>query len=250
MKIARVALDVPLPRLFDYLAPDSDESDIGRRANVPFGRALKTGVVMGFADASEQPVDKLKPVAAILRDMPALPADWLALCEFCARYYLTPLGEVASFALPPMLRRGKLPRMPKAAAVAVSPAPTPEMAALPALLPAQQSAVAALIAAREFQTYLLHGVTGSGKTEVYLRAIAEALAGGGQALMLVPEIALTPQLEGRVAARFPVRARGVRQQRHGRRGARARLSRCPCRVVPTSCWAPGLRCSCPCRACA
>ncbi len=203
MKIARVALDVPLPRLFDYLAPDSDESDIGRRANVPFGRALKTGVVVGFADASEQPVDKLKPVAAILRDMPALPADWLALCEFCARYYLTPLGEVASFALPPMLRRGKLPRMPKAAAVAVSPAPTPEMAALPALLPAQQSAVAALIAAREFQTFLLHGVTGSGKTEVYLRAIAEALAGGGQALMLVPEIALTPQLEGRVATRFP-----------------------------------------------
>jgi primosomal protein N' (replication factor Y) len=203
MKIARVALDVPLPRLFDYLAPDSDESDIGRRANVPFGRALKTGVVIGFADASEQPVDKLKPVAAILRDMPALPADWLALCEFCARYYLTPLGEVASFALPPMLRRGKLPRMPKAAAVAVSPAPTPEMAALPALLPAQQSAVAALIAAREFQTFLLHGVTGSGKTEVYLRAIAEALAGGGQALMLVPEIALTPQLEGRVATRFP-----------------------------------------------
>ncbi len=203
MKIARVALDVPLPRLFDYLAPDSDESDIGRRANVPFGRALKTGVVVGFADASEQPVDKLKPVAAILRDMPALPADWLALCEFCARYYLTPLGEVASFALPPMLRRGKLPRMPKAAAVAVSPAPTPEMAALPALLPAQQSAVAALIVAREFQTFLLHGVTGSGKTEVYLRAIAEALAGGGQALMLVPEIALTPQLEGRVATRFP-----------------------------------------------
>ena len=218
MKIVRVALDVPLPRLFDYLAPDSDESDIGRRTNVPFGRALKTGLVMGFAGASAQPADKLKPVAAILRDMPALPADWLALCEFCARYYQTPLGEVASFALPPMLRKGKLPRMPKTPASGPAPAPsagdairaagtaniTPAVAvALPPLLPAQQAAVDEIVSARDFRTFLLHGVTGSGKTEVYLRAIAEVLAGGGQALMLVPEIALTPQLEGRVAARFP-----------------------------------------------
>jgi primosomal protein N' len=71
------------------------------------------------------------------------------------------------------------------------------------LLPAQQSAVKTLPRRDEFQTFLLHGVTGSGKTEVYLRAIAAVLSGGGQALMLVPEIALTPQLEGRVAARFP-----------------------------------------------
>jgi primosomal protein N' (replication factor Y) len=217
MNIVRVALDVPLPRLFDYLASDSDESDIGRRVDVPFGKGSKTGIIVGLSTDSEQPENKLKPVAAILRDMPALPPDWLALCEFCARYYQTPLGEVTSFALPPMLRRGKLPRMPKATPIAVSPAPTSkdtfegagardiglEVAALPALLPAQQSAVAALTAAREFQTFLLHGVTGSGKTEVYLRAIAEVLSGGGQALMLVPEIALTPQLEGRVAARFP-----------------------------------------------
>ncbi|MBI5900630.1 MAG: primosomal protein N' [Rhodocyclales bacterium] len=217
MNILRVALDVPLPRLFDYLAPNSDESDIGRRVDVPFGKGSKTGIIVGLSAESEQPENRLKAVGAILRDMPALPPDWLALCEFCARYYQTPLGEVTSFALPPMLRRGKLPRMPKAPAVAVSPAPSSRdtvpgveardmtfaATALPALLPAQQAAVAALTAAREFQTFLLHGVTGSGKTEVYLRAIAEVLAGGGQALMLVPEIALTPQLESRVAARFP-----------------------------------------------
>jgi len=219
MNILRVALDVPLPRLFDYLAEDSGESDIGRRVSVPFGKGLKTGVVIAVANASDQPEEKLKPVAAILRDMPALPADWIALCEFCARYYQTPLGEVTSFALPPMLRRGKLPRLPRAAAEnAVAPAPTfsdsgsgagaadPGIAAgdsLPPLLPAQREAVAAITAARAFETFLLHGVTGSGKTEVYLRAIAAVLASGGQALMLVPEIALTPQLEGRVAARFP-----------------------------------------------
>ncbi len=124
MNIVRIALDLPLPRLFDYLAGDSDESDIGRRAIVPFGKGSKTGVIIGLAAASEQPAEKLKPVTAILRDMPALPPDWLALCEFCARYYQSPLGEVTSFALPPMLRRGKLPRLAKAKDAAVSPAPS------------------------------------------------------------------------------------------------------------------------------
>ncbi|MCF8198857.1 MAG: primosomal protein N' [Sulfuritalea sp.] len=204
MNIIHVALDLPLPRLFDYLAPDSNLSDIGLRATVPFGTGSRTGVIVGVADVSEQPIAKLKTVSAILRDMPALPAEWLALCEFCARYYQTPLGEVTSFALPPMLRRGKLPRIKKTKPVAVS--PSPSFAAgveLPRLLDAQQAAVEAITATNGFDTLLLHGVTGSGKTEVYLRAITAVLARGGQALMLVPEIALTPQLEGRVAARFP-----------------------------------------------
>ena len=200
MNIVRVALDVPVPRLFDYLAPDSGESDIGRRVTVPFGTGSRTGVIVALAAASDQPGDKLKAVAEILRDMPALPAEWLALCEFCARYYQAPPGEVTSFALPPMLRRGKLPRIRKPVASAPEPAPAPE---LPALMAAQQAAVEAICGVAGFHAMLLHGVTGSGKTEVYLRAIDAVLARGGQALMLVPEIALTPQLEARVAARFP-----------------------------------------------
>jgi len=200
MNIVRVALDLPLPRLFDYLAPDSDESDVGRRVSVPFGTGSRTGVIIALAATSDQPDDKLKAVGEILRDMPALPAEWLALCEFCARYYQTPLGEVTSFALPPMLRRGKLPRIKKPAAPTPRPVAVPE---LPQLMAAQQAAVAAIAGIAGFHTLLLHGVTGSGKTEVYLRAIDAVLARGGQALMLVPEIALTPQLEGRVAARFP-----------------------------------------------
>ena len=74
---------------------------------------------------SEQPEAKLKEVSAVLRDMPPLPAEWLALCEFCARYYQAPLGEVTSFALPPMLRRGKLPRRRKPTPVPASAAPAP-----------------------------------------------------------------------------------------------------------------------------
>jgi len=226
MNIVRVALDLPLPRLFDYLAPDAEESDIGRRVTVPFGTGLRTGVIIELATASEQPDARLKEVAAILRDMPALPAEWLALCEFCARYYQTPLGEVTSFAQPPMLRRGKLPRIRKphikeprtkesiGSSIAVPPTPSARDTVsgadagditieLPRLMAAQQEAVTAIVGQAGFHVMLLHGVTGSGKTEVYLRAIDAVLARGGQALMLVPEIALTPQLEGRVAARFP-----------------------------------------------
>jgi len=196
MTFVRVALDVPLPRLFDYLAADAGAADVGKRVIVPFGNGSKVGVVTGVSNSTDQPADKLKPVEAILGDMPPLPADWLALCEFCSRYYQHPLGQVMTFALPPMLRKGKLPRPKKVGRRDAPPA------AQKSLLPEQQAAVEAITSARGFETFLLHGVTGSGKTEVYLRAIEAVLATGKQALMLVPEIALTPQLEQRVSERF------------------------------------------------
>lgn len=199
MPILQIALDLPLPGVFDYLDDTAQIQDIGCRVRVPFGRGEKLGLIVGIAATSEHAPDKLKAAHAVLRDMPPLPADWLALTDFCARYYQHPLGEVIALALPPLLRRGKLPRVLKpknpAPAIAVQ---------RPALLTEQQAAVTAIReAAGCFTPFLLHGITGSGKTEVYLHAIEEVLQRGGQALMLVPEIALTPQLEGRVAARFP-----------------------------------------------
>jgi primosomal protein N' (replication factor Y) len=199
MSIVRVALDVPLPRLFDYRADDARDADAGLRVRVPFGNGHKLGVIVEVVEISDQPCEKIKPVECILRDMPPLPADWLALCDFCSRYYQHPLGQVMAFALPPLLRRGKLPRPRK-----VSHDGTPSAKSVPTLLPEQQAAVQAIQAAGRFETFLLHGVTGSGKTEVYLRAIDTALTAGKQALMLVPEIALTPQLEQRVSERFPM----------------------------------------------
>jgi primosomal protein N' (replication factor Y) len=202
VKILQIALDVPLPRLFDYRLAEEGEGSgegnpVGRLAKVPFGPGIKIGVVISVAATSDQPADKLKS-AELIADLPALPADWLELCSFCARYYHYPLGQVTNFALPPLLRRGKRPRTPKAKATAVLPEPT-----FAAATTGQTAAIEAITQASGFQTFLLHGVTGSGKTEVYLRAIESVLARGGQALMLVPEIALTPQLEGRVSARFP-----------------------------------------------
>ncbi len=198
MSILQIALDVPLPRLFDYrLDGESAGNPTGRLVRVPFGTGNRIGVVLGEVAQSDQPPDKLK-TAELIADLPALPDDWIALCRFCAQYYHHPLGQVMAFALPPLLRKGKTPRALKPKVSAGETAPSSNEATAD-----QAAAIAAIVNASGFQTFLLHGVTGSGKTEVYLRAIADVIARGGQALMLVPEIALTPQLEARVSARFP-----------------------------------------------
>lgn len=201
MKLIQIALDLPLPRLFDYRLDERVEGNpVGRLVRVPFGAAEKAdriGIVVGEIDRSDQPADKLK-VATPLAGVPGLPGEWLELCRFCAQYYHHPLGQVMSFALPPLIRRGKLPRMHRTEAAGQPSATHP-----PEATAEQLAAIEAILAAKGFQAFLLFGVTGSGKTEVYLRVIEAMLARGRQALMLVPEIALTPQLEARVRSRFP-----------------------------------------------
>ena len=202
MAFLRVALDVPLPRLFDYLAADGDppvREDIGRRVRVPFGTRSRIGIIVDLPEVSEVAGEHLRPAEEILRDLPPLPADWFRLTEFCAAYYQAPLGEVMLSTLPKGLRRVDPPqaRTPKRRAKPPAAETPPELTA------GQRAVLDAIAVADGFAAYLLHGVTGSGKTEVYLRLIERTLAAGRQALLLVPEINLTPQLEARVAARFP-----------------------------------------------
>jgi len=203
MQIARVALDVPLHRFFDYLVPAEETlapADVGLRVRVPFGRKSRIGILVEVATASAHPVDQLKRLEMVLRDLPPLPADWFTLSRFCAAYYQAPLGAVMLSTLPAGLRRIDPPQ-PRSSRRTIK-APPPHAA--PELTAEQQAALAAISAnSPGFHAYLLHGVTGSGKTEVYLRLVAQALAAGRQVLLLVPEINLTPQLEARVGARFP-----------------------------------------------
>ena len=199
MTIVRVALDVPLHRCFDYLAPDASADDIGCRVRVPFGRRSVIGVIVELPDDSAYAPAQLKPVEAILPE-PRLPADWFRLTEFCAAYYQAPLGEVMLSTLPAGLRRVDPPKARERKQAKELPLPT----LAPELTAEQQAALATVREhADGFSPFLLFGVTGSGKTEVYLSLIADALAKGGQVLVLVPEINLTPQLEARVAGRFP-----------------------------------------------
>jgi len=174
----------------------------GTMVRVPLGRRQVPGMVWDRAAGAALDAAKIKPIADVLAAIPPLPAPWRQLVAFAAGYYQRSVGELALAVLPPELRKLDAPALARRVArLTASTTTTHEAAPAPALNDSQQAAVQAL-ATMAPGTTLLHGVTGSGKTEVYLQAAAAALAAGRQVLVLVPEINLTPQLEARFAARF------------------------------------------------
>ncbi|MGI9272410.1 MAG: primosomal protein N' [Woeseiaceae bacterium] len=271
--ILKVAVNVPLSRLFDYLPPPGAAAVApGSRVVVPFGRRRQTGVVVAVADSSDIPVDKLRRCNAVLDSTPLFSAEDLRLITFTSDYYHHPIGEVVAAALPAMLRAGK-PLFPTLQVISVTDAGmdadiesmakrAPRQAevlevlrdaggngidvdSLTELLPLwrraakallgkglierietsataipaesdniatpgphlnddQQAALMTLRAQTGFGAFLLDGVTGSGKTEVYLQLIRDTLAVAQQVLILVPEIGLTPQLVTRLQKRLGV----------------------------------------------
>ena len=205
MKVLRVALDVPVAKLFDYLIDDANAAASGDRVVVPFGARQRVGVVVEISDASSVAVSRLKPVVRVLYDAPRLSASWLEQMRFLSSYYQRPLGETVAGALPVRLRSLRpLPKRRKTDAEGTSDTAHHSAAAVHDPNPAQARAIERIgTALGSFRAFLLHGITGSGKTEVYLRLIAQVLSKGMQALVLVPEIGLTPQLEARFRRAFP-----------------------------------------------
>ncbi|OOF38426.1 primosomal protein N' [Rodentibacter rarus] len=272
MKIVRVALPVPLPRLFDYLLPDDMSLEIGARVLVPFGRQKKVAIVVQLPETTVIPKEKLKEIIAPLDATSLFSSvtwDWLI---WAANYYQGALGEVLFQALPVKLRNGEsavkndrtfwciteegknalrndeLKRSKKQAEalrylsekdlekgegdfspsvwsalkrkyfvqeIAVQEEAKSWQAVLGnsplvnvdnrlTLNKQQALAFSRLMFQREFNVWLLEGVTGSGKTEIYLQYIEEILKSGKQVLVLVPEIGLTPQTVQRFKARFNV----------------------------------------------
>nr|WP_315216107.1 primosomal protein N' [uncultured Duganella sp.] len=207
--ILQVALDTPLNAIFDYrwYCDAAEQPQVGQLAFVPFGPREVMGLIVGVAAETDVPAGKLKDALAIRSQLAPLSAQWLALAGFAADYYQRPLGEVALPGLPKNLRAPTPLTLDKALKkLAKLDAPhdgTPLN--MPVLNPSQQEAADAIGGAVGFTPTLLYGVTGSGKTEVYLQACAQVLARDvdAQILILVPEINLTPQLEGNIRARFP-----------------------------------------------
>lgn len=205
---ARVALDVPLLGAFDYRSTNA--VPLGSRVIVPFGRRKLVGIVVATPADPAVALEQVKEIDQVLDDTPPMSPDWLRMAAFAAQYYQRPIGEVMLPALPPSLRKvtayqgkrsagGPVKRNDRRAKTARVPVPADHA---PELNTEQAGAALAIAALRGHKTILLYGVTGSGKTEVYLHAAQAALARGQQVLFLVPEINLTPQLEQSLRARL------------------------------------------------
>jgi primosomal protein N' (replication factor Y) (superfamily II helicase) len=266
--ILNIALDVPLNRTFDYLNGDF-VARIGSRVVVSFAGRNLVGVIVGIAQKSDYPIEKLKSVSHVFDDV-VFDSQTFKLLQFCANYYHYPLGQALMSALPLRLRQIKpavsrkqfaysladnadvsqIParkvlmhrvvmllqgqpnmteaelgfvstgwrkaiaelerlNMVKAQEVLAIKASMPTSTVVPQLNLEQENAINCVLAlTHNFKPWLLFGITGSGKTEIYIQVLQQILnqknAQGvsAQVLVLVPEINLTPQLEARFRNRL------------------------------------------------
>jgi primosomal protein N' (replication factor Y) len=192
--IIEVAISVPLYQTFDYLC--SQSPPVGGRVKVPFRRKKVLGIVLSIK--KESAFDTLKTVETVLDDTAILDSATLNFLFWAAKYYHHPIGEVLINALPKNLRLGKPPVIKKEL--------NPIKQTVPAKFkpnPEQIEVINKILSKQQhYQSFLLHGVTGSGKTEVYLNLAQTLLAQNKQILVLVPEIGLTPQMITRFSARL------------------------------------------------
>ncbi|MBN1283705.1 MAG: primosomal protein N' [Proteobacteria bacterium] len=204
MSFADLAIPSPIRSAFTYSVPEGASLEPGMRVLVEFRKKSAIGVVLSLRENLPEGVapGRIKPIVEVLDESPSLSAPLLELMQWMSSYYFAPIGEAVRAALPARMLDPAPPRTTRPSAPA-------EIAALHEdafLLTAEQSFAIEEIAGRArsnaHSTCLIHGVTGSGKTEVYLRLFERLAAEGRQGLLLVPEIGLTPQLAGRAAARF------------------------------------------------
>ncbi|MGO3346007.1 MAG: primosomal protein N' [Marinomonas sp.] len=270
---AQVALPVPMRTLFDYKIPKAialrHQLQPGMRVKVPFGKSSRLGVIVSFSEQSEWDEKHIKPITSLQDESSVIPSELMTLCEWAARYYHHPIGDVLFHALPVLLRKGEnaefrtenwwfttpegqqtniesLSRAPRQqdflkavqqhpngmsqhviSSLSLSPTAgkaleekgllhreqrsfnkagekhTHQTQVPPILNHEQQHATDSLLKMSDsFNVALLDGVTGSGKTEVFLRVMEKLIEQGKQILVMVPEIGLTPQTLKRFESRL------------------------------------------------
>lgn len=192
----RLSVLFPTPLgCYDYLT--EEELLPGQFVQVPFRRRQIIGVVWDKKPDLSVPAEKIKKIECVL-DLPPLPLETIQFVNWVSAYTLSPLGIVLKMTL--INEMTKISKKPLS-----FPAPN-RLHSTIAFSPAQQKAVRILNSKINsgFSVSLLDGVTGSGKTEVYFEAIAEALKQPGQILVLLPEITLTTAWLERFEKRFGV----------------------------------------------
>jgi len=189
-----VYTDLPLDNAFTYHVPKEMEEKVieGGRVEVPFGRQKKIGYVVGLSETYEGTYT-IKDIKKVIDSEPVFTKEQVSMAHFLADFYLCHVGECLSMQVPGGRKDSKL-ELPSADSYALE-EPIENLSIY------QQTAVDT-ICAHPGEMYYLYGVTGSGKSEVYLRCAEKVIQEGKQVIYLVPEITLTHQLIKQVINRF------------------------------------------------
>lgn len=196
--LVEVAVNAPLLDKLTYLQNADFKVSRGDVVEVPLGKRKVNGVVVTNDSQVDPKAEfELKPIALKKEELPALKDPFLKWLEWVAEYYMHPLGQVMQLCFPALDKKTSTRKSSRAAVI-----PNIETKAKPNLTEEQSVCLNQINLVKDFSVHLIHGVTGSGKTEIYLRLFEKTLEQGKRGLFLVPEISLTPQLLNRFVERF------------------------------------------------
>jgi primosomal protein N' (replication factor Y) len=189
---ATVLLDRPLKQGFLYAIADDQTVEVGMRVRVPFSHTELTGYVVEVQEQAD-PTLKILPIKRVIDKEPVFGQNEIDLAQWMSRFYLCSAGEAISLMIPGGKRDSGMPPLD------VEEDPLTDRVET---LTTEQEAAVERINSHDAPMYYLYGVTGSGKSEVFLRAAEAVIAQGRQVIYLVPEITLTHQLARLVTRRF------------------------------------------------
>ena len=199
MNLAEVVVFSGMPKVLSYSIPPDLYLCKGMRVKVPVRNSIKTGLVI---EIKKGVIEGLKDIIESLDPVPLIPEDIIDLLVWTSRYYHASIGASMQLAFPPLVRKGmdvgklSVRQTPCRTDIESPPEHTKEQVyAIETICP--------LIDKKCFHVAVLHGITGSGKTEVYIEAAIKTLSMGSSVIYMVPEIALTPQTIRQINSRVP-----------------------------------------------
>ena len=199
---AKVVIDAVISnddKVFDYFIPESlrDVLNVGARVFVPFGPRSTEGFVLELDETTKIPKDKLKEIIKVPDEFTAIKPEILEIAPRICEQFKLRLIDVLRLFVPATVRGRKRTRK-----VQNKELKSLDIKHREITLTSQQQKIVDEITKSSNQTFVLHGVTGSGKTEVYMHIISNLLEIGKSAIMMVPEIGLTPQVLANFRSRF------------------------------------------------
>jgi len=204
IQLVKVAVDAPFLEPLTYVQNLEFTVSRGDIVNVSLGSRNVKGFVLSTYEKTKEDLlkefgkdVKLKNILSIDTEWPKLKDPYLKWLEWVSEYYIYPIGPSIQLAFPPLRKQTKIRQSKRAPVI-----PQLEQKEKPPLTSEQKNCVDNISMNEGFKTHLIFGVTGSGKTEIYLRLFEQCLAQNKKGLFLLPEISLTPQLVNRFVERF------------------------------------------------